>query len=130
VKAFIEATIKQVRASGVSRTLFGRLRPIPDNNSRNPNARGFAERTAVNSPLQGTAADLIKLAMIASTARSARAATGPQCFASARRTPFRSAAGGGGRGGETLKARDGERAQVGSAAHRGCGSGLERRDAK
>ncbi len=64
VKAFIEATIKQVRASGVSRTLFGRLRPIPDINSRNPNARGFAERTAVNSPLQGTAADLIKLAMI------------------------------------------------------------------
>jgi DNA polymerase-1 len=44
--------------------LFGRERPIPDMNSRNPNARGFAERTAVNSPLQGTAADLIKLAMV------------------------------------------------------------------
>jgi DNA polymerase-1 len=48
----------------VTRTLFGRERPIPDINSRNPNARGFAERTAVNSPLQGTAADLIKLAMV------------------------------------------------------------------
>jgi len=53
-----------VRQSGVTRTLFGRERPIPDMNSRNPNARGFAERTAVNSPLQGTAADLIKLAMV------------------------------------------------------------------
>jgi DNA polymerase-1 len=64
VKKFIEATIAEVRQTGVTRTLFGRERPIPDINSRNPNARGFAERTAVNSPLQGTAADLIKLAMI------------------------------------------------------------------
>ncbi len=53
-----------MRRSGVTKTLFGRERPIPDMNSRNPNARGFAERTAVNSPLQGTAADLIKMAMI------------------------------------------------------------------
>jgi DNA polymerase-1 len=45
--------------------MFGRLRPIPDIESRNPNQRGFAERTAINTPLQGTAADLIKLAMIA-----------------------------------------------------------------
>jgi DNA polymerase-1 len=45
--------------------MFGRIRPIPDIESRNPNQRGFAERTAINSPLQGTAADLIKLAMIA-----------------------------------------------------------------
>jgi DNA polymerase-1 len=64
VKTFIDATIAEVRQTGVTRTLFGRERPIPDINSRNPNARGFAERTAVNSPLQGTAADLIKLAMI------------------------------------------------------------------
>ena len=46
------------------KTLFGRIRPIPDINSKNINQRGFAERTAVNTPLQGTAADLIKLAMI------------------------------------------------------------------
>ena len=46
------------------RTLFGRVRPIPDIESRNPNQRGFAERTAINTPLQGTAADLIKVAMI------------------------------------------------------------------
>jgi DNA polymerase-1 len=64
VRRFIDETIAEVRRSGVTRTLFGRERPIPDINSRNPNARGFAERTAVNSPLQGTAADLIKLAMV------------------------------------------------------------------
>jgi DNA polymerase-1 len=64
VRKFIDNTIAEVRQSGISRTMFGRERPIPDMNSRNPNARGFAERTAVNTPLQGTAADLIKLAMI------------------------------------------------------------------
>jgi DNA polymerase I len=64
VRRFIDATIAEVRRTGVARTLYGRERPIPDINSRNPNARGFAERTAVNTPLQGTAADLIKLAMV------------------------------------------------------------------
>ena len=64
VHAFIERTIAEVRRDGFVRTLFGRIRPIPDIESRNPNQRGFAERTAVNTPLQGTAADLIKLAMI------------------------------------------------------------------
>jgi DNA polymerase-1 len=64
VKQFIAKTIAEVRESGVAVTLFGRKRPIPDMHSRNPNARSFAERTAVNTPLQGTAADLIKLAMI------------------------------------------------------------------
>jgi DNA polymerase-1 len=65
VQAFIEKTLESTRREGSVRTMFGRLRPIPDIESRNPNARGFAERTAVNTPLQGTAADLIKLAMIA-----------------------------------------------------------------
>ena len=64
VRRWLDATIAEVRQSGVTRTMFGRERPIPDINSRNANARGFAERTAVNSPLQGTAADLIKLAMV------------------------------------------------------------------
>ena len=64
VKLFIEKTLEQVRKEGSVRTMFGRVRPIPDIESRNPNQRGFAERTAINSPLQGTAADLIKLAMI------------------------------------------------------------------
>jgi DNA polymerase I len=64
VRRWLDATIEEVRKSGVTKTMFGRERPIPDINSRNPNARGFAERTAVNSPLQGAAADLIKLAMV------------------------------------------------------------------
>jgi len=65
VKKFTDSTLEQVRRDGFVRTLFGRMRPIPDIESRNPNQRGFAERTAINTPLQGTAADLIKLAMIA-----------------------------------------------------------------
>ncbi len=64
VRAFRDATLEQARRDGKVKTLFGRVRPIPDINSKNPNQRGFAERTAVNTPLQGTAADLIKLAMI------------------------------------------------------------------
>jgi DNA polymerase-1 len=64
VKKFIESTIAEVRRTGVTKTLLGRERPIPEMNSRNPSARGFAERTAVNSPLQGAAADFIKLAMV------------------------------------------------------------------
>ncbi|HEV2280709.1 MAG TPA: DNA polymerase I [Acidobacteriaceae bacterium] len=65
VKTFIEKTLDETRRKGSVRTMFGRIRPIPDIESRNPNQRGFAERTAINSPLQGTGADLIKLAMIA-----------------------------------------------------------------
>jgi DNA polymerase-1 len=64
VAAFIERTLETVRREGAVRTSFGRVRPIPDIQSRNPNQRGFAERTAVNTPLQGTAADLIKIAML------------------------------------------------------------------
>src|SRR6185369_4633102 len=64
VRAFIDKTLEEARRDQKVKTLFGRVRPIPDINSRNANQRGFAERTAVNTPLQGTAADLIKLAMI------------------------------------------------------------------
>jgi DNA polymerase I len=65
VRRFLDDTITEVRVRGYTTTFYGRQRPIPDIASRNPNARGFAERTAVNTPLQGTAADLIKKAMIA-----------------------------------------------------------------
>ena len=64
VRTFIGRTLEAARRESKVRTLFGRVRPIPDINSKNANLRGFAERTAVNTPLQGTAADLIKLAMI------------------------------------------------------------------
>lgn len=64
VRKFIDRTLEETRREQKVKTLFGRSRPIPDINSKNANMRGFAERTAVNTPLQGTAADLIKLAMI------------------------------------------------------------------
>jgi len=64
VRAFIDRTLEEARRDMKVKTLFGRVRPMPDINSKNSNQRGFAERTAVNTPLQGTAADLIKIAMI------------------------------------------------------------------
>jgi len=64
VRTYIDQLLEEVRREQRVKTLFGRVRPIPDIQSRNANLRGFAERTAVNTPLQGTAADLIKLAMI------------------------------------------------------------------
>ena len=64
VRRFIDSTLEEARREQRVRTLFGRVRPIPDINTKNANLRGFAERTAVNTPLQGTAADLIKIAMI------------------------------------------------------------------
>ncbi len=69
VRAYIDRVLEETRREQRVRTLFGRVRPIPDIQSRNANQRGFAERTAVNTPLQGTAADLIKLAMIRIDAR-------------------------------------------------------------
>ena len=64
VRGVYRQTLEQARRDGFVRNLFGRKRPIPDLRSKNPNLRGFAERTAVNTPLQGTAADLIKIAML------------------------------------------------------------------
>jgi DNA polymerase-1 len=64
VRAFIDRLLEETRTRQSVRTIFGRVRPIPDIQSRNANLRGFAERTAVNTPLQGTAADLIKVAML------------------------------------------------------------------
>jgi len=64
VKAFIEQVIKEARETEQTATLSGRIRLIPDINNRNANLRRFAERIAINTPIQGTAADLIKIAMI------------------------------------------------------------------
>jgi DNA polymerase-1 len=64
VKQFIEEIIEEARKAGKVTTLLGRHRWLPDILSKNRTAREFAERTAINTPLQGTAADLIKVAMV------------------------------------------------------------------
>ena len=56
--------VASAKKLGYVQTLFGRRRYLPDINSRNFNLRGFAERTAINTPIQGTAADIIKIAMV------------------------------------------------------------------
>jgi DNA polymerase-1 len=65
VKRYLDRTLEEVRRTGFTRTLLGRRRPIPEITSPQFNLRNLAERTALNTPLQGTAADIIKLAMIA-----------------------------------------------------------------
>jgi len=65
VKKYLDRSLDETRRAGFTRTLFGRRRPIPEITSTQVNLRNLAERTALNTPLQGTAADLIKLAMIA-----------------------------------------------------------------
>jgi len=64
IKEFMEVVVRQARQDGYVSTLLGRRRPLADINSANRNQREFAERTAINTPIQGTAADIIKLAML------------------------------------------------------------------
>lgn len=64
VKEYMEKSIEKAREKGYTETLFGRRCQLPDINSRNAVVRGYAERNAINSPIQGTAADIIKIAMI------------------------------------------------------------------
>ena len=64
VRGFIDQTLADARESGVVRTMFGRRRPVPELTSRNGQIRAAAERVAVNMPIQGTAADILKKAMI------------------------------------------------------------------
>jgi DNA polymerase I len=72
VGEYLERSVEEARKTGRVRTLFGRLRPIPDISSRDVPARNRAEREAMNTPLQGTAADLLKLAMVKVHARLKR----------------------------------------------------------
>lgn len=65
VKTFLDRTIAEAKGKGYTTTILGRRRPIPELQSSDPTQRSFGERMAVNSPIQGSAADLIKLAMIA-----------------------------------------------------------------
>lgn len=64
VKQYMDNTILQAREKGYVETIFGRKRYLPDINSRNATVRGYAERNAINAPIQGSAADIIKVAMI------------------------------------------------------------------
>jgi DNA polymerase-1 len=64
VDAFMKSIVEEARKDGFVKTLTGRRRFIPDINSRNFNRKSFAERTAINTPIQGTAADIIKIAML------------------------------------------------------------------
>jgi DNA polymerase-1 len=64
VRAFIDRTLEEARITGIVRTMFGRRRLVPNLTSRNFQMRGQAEREAVNMPIQGTAADILKKAMI------------------------------------------------------------------
>jgi len=64
VHAYMERSKEEARSKGFVETLFHRRRYLPDINSRNATVRNFAERNAINAPIQGTAADIIKIAMI------------------------------------------------------------------
>ncbi|MEW4354930.1 DNA polymerase I [Streptococcus pneumoniae] len=64
IKEYMENVVREAKDKGYVETLFHRRREIPDINSRNFNVRSFAERTAINSPIQGSAADILKIAMI------------------------------------------------------------------
>ncbi len=64
VKEFMDDSIAKARDNGFVETLFGRRRNLPDIDSRNGNVRSMAERNAINAPIQGTAADIIKIAMV------------------------------------------------------------------
>ena len=64
VKTYMDKCIENAREKGFVETIFGRKRYLPDINSHNANVRGFAERNAINAPIQGSAADIIKIAMV------------------------------------------------------------------
>lgn len=63
VRAYLDRIVEEAKRCGYAETLFGRRRYIPELNARNAQQRGFGERTAMNHPMQGTAADIIKIAM-------------------------------------------------------------------
>ncbi|HEX9401925.1 MAG TPA: DNA polymerase I [Anaeromyxobacter sp.] len=64
VKRYVESAVEEARRTGESRTLYGRVRAMPEIAARNPALRNAAERTAINTPIQGTAADVVKVAMV------------------------------------------------------------------
>ena len=125
VKKYLDAQIAEVRKAGFTKTLFGRIRPIPEINSPQPNLRNFAERTAMNTPMQGAAADLIKLAMIELDRRLARRFRIAHDSAGPRRVAVRSAGGRNSAADEAGERSDGRRLQAARAAGGGDESRAE-----
>ena len=125
VRALMDRNIEEGKTKGYTTTILGRRRPIPELQSGDPVQRGFGERMAVNSPIQGSAADLIKVAMINVNQHAApRAAAYEDDPASARRIDLRSAGEGIGRGEAAREDRDGsdgEEAGIVGAAESGFG---------
>jgi DNA polymerase-1 len=76
VRGYIDRTLEDARRTGVVKTMFGRRRPVPEISSRNGQIRSAAERVAVNLPIQGTAADILKRAMIDVHAALTQSSTG------------------------------------------------------
>ncbi len=107
VRAFREQVVERAQEEGYVRTLMGRRRAIPELRSGNPNTRRLGERLAVNTVIQGTAADIIKLAMVrCQKALAEREATDPPRPADPRRAAVRGPAGGDGRRDRAGAARD------------------------
>ena len=96
VKRWLDGTVAAARESGEVRTLWGRRRELPDIRSRNPGLRQAAERMAVNTPIQGTAADIVKVAMLRVDRALSRGGAGVEGDPAG---PRRAGAGGAGRGG-------------------------------
>ena len=123
VQDFIQRTIEQAERDGYATTLFGRRRPVPELKARNRQTRGFGERLAVNFVMQGSAADMIKAAMVSSHRRlreegSRRAHRPP----GARRAPARGA-----RGRDLRRARPPARGDVRRLPARPAAGGRHRR---
>ena len=119
VRAFIDRTLEEARASGVVKTMFGRRRLVPELTSRNGQMRSAAERVAVNLPIQGTAADIMKRAMIdvhAALAASPRGAHDPD---GPRRAAVRGAGGAAPTSGRARAGQDAGSGRADRAAHRG-----------
>ena len=118
VKQFIESTIERAREEGHVATLFGRIRRVPELRSRQFQTRSLGERLAVNMVIQGTAADIIKVAMVRAPRRAAQrrprapgscSRSTTSCCSRARRTRSSAAT-------EIVRARDGRRVRDGPAA--------------
>ncbi len=123
VRAFIDKTLADAQASGVVKTMFGRRRPVPELTSRNFQIRAGAERIAVNMPIQGTAADILKRAMIdVHAALKPRPSTGAHDPDRARRVAVRIAEGSGGRCRGAGEGEDVERGEAQRAARCRCGN--------